>query len=75
MVSSFPVFFTIETPVFANPGQTTVSFSSVEAGSTVTIRSLRMVNNAMWGRVDTGWVELTYATLPGNIQLAEGYTT
>lgn len=75
MVSSFPVFFTNETPVFANPGQTTVSFSSVEAGSTVTIRSLRMVNNAMWGRVDTGWVELTYATLPGNIQLAEGYTT
>ena len=75
MVSSFPVFFSNATPVYANPGQTYVSSSTVDAGTTVTIKSLRMVNNTMWGRVDAGWVELTYATMPGNIQLAEGYTT
>lgn len=75
MVSSFPVYFSNATPIYTNPGQNDVSFGSVDAGNTITIRSLRMVNNAMWGRTDSGWVELTYATLPGNIQLAEGYTT
>ena len=75
MVAAFPVFFSNATPVYTNPGQTHVSFSTMDAGTTVAIKSLRLTSNTMWGRVDSGWVDLTYATLPGNIQLAEGYTT